>query len=104
MSTWQFSVLIRTVIAGGEQSKGSIMGRSIDYTSIILTDQRGEELRGRAPSCHKGCTSYILTEMEVLEDEQTTFNATSVTDAATKLVSGTSAGHTSDNFSSDGTK
>lgn len=92
------------MIAGGEQSKGSIIGQSIDYTSIILTDQRGEELRGRAASCHEGCTSYILTEMEVLGDEQTTFNATSVTDAVRKPVSSASSGRTSDNFSSDGTK
>lgn len=46
------------------------MGLSIDCTSIILTNQRGEELRGGAPRRHEGGTGYILTEVEVLEDEQ----------------------------------
>lgn len=35
--------------------------------SIILTNQRGEELGGGAASCHEGRTGYILTELKVLE-------------------------------------
>lgn len=37
-----------------------------DEISISLTNQRGEEFRGGAPSCHEGCPGNILTELEVL--------------------------------------
>lgn len=58
------------MIAGNWSTDGAIIGANPleRVRRTVLTNQRGEELGGGAPSCHEGCPSNILTELEVLED------------------------------------
>lgn len=53
--------------------KSSLVPPSVSMKRII-TDNGGEELRGRAARCHEGRSGHVLAEMEALQKENNVFN------------------------------